>query len=160
MARLIQQDLAFADTAPWKFDFEAVISAAPAKVWSAWTDNPSWAVWFKNCKSCVTTSPTAEGVGATRTIKVNGLTAEEVFIAWEPEQLWAFTVTAIKPSFAKSMVERVRFTDVGNDRTRINYRIAIEPRGWAKPLRPIVATQGAKAFVASFAQFDKFVAAR
>ena len=160
MARMIQQDLAFADTAPWKFDFEGIISAPPAKVWTAWTDNPGWAVWFKNCRSCVTTSPTAEGVGATRTIKMNGLTAEEVFIAWEPEHLWAFTVTSIKPSFAKSMVERVRFADLGNGRTRINYRIAVEPRGWAKPLRPIVAAQGAKAFVTSFAQFDKFVAAR
>ena len=160
MAQLVQQDLAFADTAPWKFDFEAVISAPPTKVWMAWTDNPGWAVWFKNCKSCVTTSATAEGVGATRTIKVNGLTAEEVFIAWEPERLWAFTVTAIKPSFAKSMVERVTFTDLGNSRTRINYRIAVEPRGWAKPLRPIVASQGAKAFATSFAQFSEFVAGR
>lgn len=160
MARLIQQDLAFADTAPWKFDFEAIISAAPAKVWSAWTDNPGWAKWFKNCKSCVTTSPSSEGVGATRTITVNGLTVDEVFIAWEAERLWAFTVASMKPSIAKSMVERVTFTDLGNGRTRINYRIAIEPRGWAKPLRAIVAGQGAKAFATSFAQFDKFVAAR
>jgi uncharacterized protein YndB with AHSA1/START domain len=159
VATLIPRDLAFADTAPWRFDFQATIAAAPARVWPAWTDNRGWETWFQRCKACTTTSASAEGVGATRQIKVNGLTADEEFIAWEPERLWAFTVTAIKPSFATSMVERVSFTDLG-DRTRIDYRIAVAPRRWAKPLRGIVASQGAKSFAVSFRQFEAYVASR
>ncbi len=159
MAALIPQDIGFADTAPWTFDFEGTISASPARVWATWTDNPSWAVWFKGCKSCTTTSPSAAGVGATRSIKVNGLTADERFIAWEPERLWAFTVVAIKPAFATSMVERVTFSDLGDDRTRIDYRIAVAPRTWAKPLRALVAGQGGKSFAKSFQQLDAYLAA-
>lgn len=160
MSRFTPQDLAFADTATWTFDFQGLVTGTPAEVWAAITDNESWTVWFKRCSACRATSDPFGGVGSTRFIQVNGLRVYEQFIAWEPEELWAFTVTDMTPRFADAMVERATFHAVDDRHTRIDYRIAVHPTWWAKPLRRLVAGQSAKSFTASFARLDQYLAAR
>jgi uncharacterized protein YndB with AHSA1/START domain len=127
-----------------------LIEAPVACVWSTFTDDPSWAIWFDGCKSCESTSTPPGGVGSTRSISVGGLRVDERFIAWEPERLWAFTVVNMRPAFAQAMVERVTFTDLAGEQTRIDYRIAIAPRRWAKPLRKVFAKRMSAAFATSF----------
>lgn len=159
MSRFTPQELAFADEAPWTFDFEGLVTGTPAEVWAAFTDNESWTVWFANCRQCRATSEPFDGVGSTRYIRVNGLGVHERFIAWDPGQLWAFTVTDMTMPFADAMVERVRFQAVDDRHTRIDYRIAARPRWWAAPLRRVIAKQSAKAFAKSFARLDQYLAA-
>ncbi len=158
MTKLIEQDIGFADTAPWILDFEGVVTATPAEVWAAFIDNQSWTKWFKNCRSCVATSATFDGVGATRAISVNGLRVDERFIGWEPERLWAFTATAMRMPFTTSLVERVQFTDLADGTTKIDYRMAMAPKRWAGPLRKVIASQATKAFAQSFRDLDAYLA--
>ena len=147
------QDLAFADTAPWLFDMVGRFDATLAEVWAAFIDNEGWIKWMGGCKKCHATSTPFDGVGSTRFIDVAGLKVNERFIGWEPEKLWAFTVIDLNFGFAKSMVERAQFNRVGNQ-TEVTYRIAIEPATWAKPIRPLMARQTARAFNKGFVKLN------
>lgn len=160
MSRLTPQAASFADEAALRLDFSATISASPAEVWSAFTDNRSWEQWFAGCKTCHDTSTPFGGVGSTRHIEVRGLTVDEVFITWDPEQEWAFTVVDMKRSFATAMVERARFSAVGQDRTRIDYRMAITPKRWFKPFAGIMRSASARTFSTSFANLERYLTAR
>jgi uncharacterized protein YndB with AHSA1/START domain len=157
MSACTPQDLVFADRAPWTFDVQGAIAGSRREVWDAFVDNEGWTGWFNKCLVCRATSTPFGGVGSTRHIEVNGLTVDERFIGWEPEVLWAFTVTDIRPSFASGMVERATFTDLPGERTLISYRIAVRPKWWAAPLRRIIAKQMANTFALSFAALDRHI---
>ncbi|MCU1401431.1 MAG: polyketide cyclase [Acidimicrobiales bacterium] len=160
MTTLVQRDLEFADGAPWIFDFDGLVHATPAEVWAAFVDNESWTIWFERCRSCKATSAVFDGVGSTRSIAVNGLRVDERFIAWEPERLWAFTATAMRMSMFTSLVERATFDEPEPGRIRIAYRMAAQPKWWAKPLRGVIAGQATKSFAKSFAALDVHLADR
>ena len=64
----------------------------------------------------------------------------------------------MRMSFAKAMVERARFDVLADGRTRIDYRMAIEPFAWAKPLRRLVEKQAAASFASSFANLNRYLA--
>ena len=152
-------DLSFFDTAAWQFDFVGEFSTSPDTVWAAFADNEGWARWFKNCKSCTSTSTPADGVGSTRRIDVNGLKVNERFIAWEPSKLWAFTVVDMNMAFASKMAERSMFTALEGGGTRVMYRMAVDPTWWGRPLRGLMHSQATKAFSASFATLESQLAA-
>ena len=157
MTALAPQELSFADEAPWQFDATALLHATPAEVWSVFTDNQSWTVWFKNCRSCATTSEAEGGVGSTRLIDVSGLRVNERFIAWEQQRQWAFTAIDMRMSFATAMVERATFQQMSDATTRVDYRIAVQPTWWARPLRRLLAGQVSKSFATSFRQLDAYL---
>ena len=131
------------------------IDAPVDRVWATFIDNPSWANWFDGCTSCESTSSPADGIGSTRTIRVRGLNVDERFIAWEPQRLWAFTVINLRPvGFATGMVEQATFTELEGTHTRIDYRVAIAPRRWARPIRTIIAKRLSAAFESSFRKLN------
>lgn len=158
MTRLVTRDLVFADRAPWILDFHGTFHAPAAEVWAALIDNERWPVWFEKCKRCWATSEPFGGVGSTRSIEVNGLRVDEQFIAWEPEVLWAFTATAMRMSFATSLVERVTFEPAAPGTTQILYRMALDPKWWGRPLRRLIASRAAISFERSFAALDAHLA--
>jgi Polyketide cyclase / dehydrase and lipid transport len=141
------------------FDMVGLIDAPVARVWATFTDHPTWEIWFDGCKSCAATSTPASGVGSTRSITVSGLRVDERFIAWDHERVWAFTVVNLRPAFAKAMIERATFTDLGGTRTQIDYRIAISPSRWAGPLRKVFAKRMQSAFASSFKKLEAHILA-
>ena len=156
--RLEPADAGFFDNAPWRFDFPGIVSAAPARVWEFLTDNEGWTRWFKNCVECRSTSKPVGGVGSTRYISVNGLQVNEEFIAWEPRRLWAFTAVDLNIPFARRLAERATLTDLGGSKTRVDYRMAVEPAKWARPLRGLIASQAAKSFAESYEALGRLLA--
>ena len=160
MSRLEPQPPSFADTAPVRLDFTTTVAATPGEVWAAFTDNRSWEQWFSGCRLCRDTSTPFGGIGSTRHIEVRGLSVDEVFITWEPEREWAFTVVEMKRSFATAMVERARFQAVDEGRTRIDYRMAIAPKLWFRPFVPVMRAGATRAFRSSFAALERYVGSR
>jgi uncharacterized protein YndB with AHSA1/START domain len=158
VAALRPEELDFADRARWQFNVGATLTASPSDVWAAFTDNDSWPTWYTTCRVCRTTSAASAGVGATRYIEVDTLQAHERVIAWEPERLWAFTVTELARPFCTAMVERATFAPGPAGGTSVTYRMATEPRWWARPLRRITAARMEKAWAASFVALDRYLA--
>jgi len=149
------RDMGFLDTAPWKVDVAMIMKARPAQVWAALTDNPGWVTWFKNCVECGSTGQPGGGVGSTRSIVVSGIRVDERFIAWEPERTWAFTVLAMNRSFASSMVECVRLAPSNEGGTAIDYRMALTPKWWARPVRFVLGRVVRATWIRSFSNLDR-----
>ena len=148
-------DEAFLDDAPWRFDFPGTFHAPVADVWAAFVDNEGWVEWFAGCKRCMATSTPFGGVGSTRTISVNGMRVDEQFIVWTPEQEWGFSAVSMRPPLFRRLGERARFTDLGDGRTSVDYRMAIDPQPSLKPLRKLLTAQSHKSFAKSYAALDE-----
>lgn len=140
MASLQPREIGFADSAPVRIDGTATLDATPAEIWEVILDYEAWPRWFRGIHTCRATSVPATGVGSTRTVTLakGRSVVEERFIAWEDEQLWAFTATSMSPAPFRSLVERVTIEPVDAARTAVVYRMALEPKPVLRPLVPVL----------------------
>lgn len=120
-------DASFLDTAPWRFDNAIEIDAAPARIFAALEDGPSWPRWFHAMHKVVMTSPEPYGVGTTRTVSLAAATVDEQFFAWEQDRRFSFCATRTTAPLAHAMAEDYLLEDLGEGRTRFTYRVALEP---------------------------------
>lgn len=139
MPKLAEVDTTFAEVAPVKIVTSKIMAANVADVWAVVTHNPTWTEWFPMMTSCETTSDPAFGVGATRTVKVGGLRADEVFVAWDENALWAFSIVRTNLPLATKMLEQIEFSTSSSDgsSTTITYTGAITPHWLARPILPL-----------------------
>jgi len=140
MPTLTPVNTSFAATAPRTVVVEQTITSAPGPIWAALVDNPGWTKWFPGMKECVSTSDPATGVGSTRTISLGGLKADEEFVAWEPEQLWAFTIVKTNLPMAKRFLEQVELIP-GDGVTTVRYTGAFEPMLITRPIGRMIESQ-------------------
>ena len=140
MPSLEPVDTTFTSTAPRTVTVDQVVNAPVADVWACVTDNPGWVDWFPSMTSSENTSNPTHGVGSTRTVKVGGLRAEERFVAWEPEQLWAFTIEKTNLPMAKRFLEQLELTADG-DLTNVRYTGAYEPHLLVRPIASVIDKQ-------------------
>jgi hypothetical protein len=59
---------------------------------------------------------------------------DEEFIAWEPGRRWAFTATAIRPAFTRSLLEDCELRPAEAGGTVITYTMHLDPRPAMRPL--------------------------
>lgn len=140
MPRLRSEDLGFVDRAPVVVRAEVTLPASPAAVWPAFADARAWMDWFTGMRDAHYTSPAPYGVGSTRSVRVMGLAADETILAFDPGQCFAFRVDSANAPGLNALVEVVTFEPVGAG-TRVLYRQALEPRGWLRPLVPLLRGQ-------------------
>jgi uncharacterized protein YndB with AHSA1/START domain len=137
MHRLRPEDLSFVERAPIVVRAETRVAASPDAVWPALADATAWMQWFAGMKDAHYTSPAPYGVGATRSVHVRGLRADETVIAFEPGARFAFRVDATNVPLLAALVEVVTLEpDAGG--TRVVYRQAFEPRPWLRLLAPLL----------------------
>ncbi len=140
MPTLTPVDTSFATTAPHTVVVEHVIASAPGPIWAALVDNPGWTTWYPGMKRCESTSDPAHGVGSTRTVAVGALKADETFVAWEPEKLWAFTIVKTNVPMAKRFLEQVELIS-GDGVTTVRYTGAFEPMSLTRPVAKLIERQ-------------------
>jgi uncharacterized protein YndB with AHSA1/START domain len=133
LTSLVRQDLRWTDSAPIALVGRATTTATPADVFAELADHERWPEWFPNVKKVDVLGP-ATGVGARRRVAIPGAVVEEEFIAWEPGARWAFTGTAAKPGFVRSIVEDCHLIPIGDGGTAITYTMYLEPTAWSRPL--------------------------
>lgn len=140
MPSLTPADLDFAGTAPNRIVVERTVAAPAARIWEALVDTAGWTTWFPTMTSATSTSDPDHGLGSTRSVKVGGLVADERFIGWEPERLWAFTIVRTNLPMAKRFTEQVELIPDG-DRTAVRYTGAFEPTVFTRWFTRIVEGQ-------------------
>jgi len=141
MGKLTEQDLSFADTAPY------IVSATfnsphPAEaVFKVLADHHAGVKWIgMGVTAIYPTSVPETGVGCTRTVTLlYGLgKLEERFIAWEEPRIWAFTGTGIRPKVFTKFLERITLEPLPDHGCRIHYRAGIDFISMIKPLARII----------------------
>jgi uncharacterized protein YndB with AHSA1/START domain len=140
MPTLIPEDRHFVNNAPNRIVVERRVKAPPARIWELLTDTPGWTKWFPTMTSALSTSDPADGIGSSRRVHVGRLEADEQFIAWEPGQLWAFTIVKTNIPMAKRFTEQVELIPEGDD-TIVRYTGAFEPLAVTRPIARIVEGQ-------------------
>ncbi len=102
------------------------IAAPSDQVWAAIADHEGWPAWFEPL-TAVERLDAADGVGGHRRVHIRKVAVEEEFLAWEPGERFAFTVTHANMPGIKSMVEEVRLVADGEHATTVSYTQAIQP---------------------------------
>ena len=117
MADLVLRTIDWMPTAPVVVEASREMPVSAAAAFAVVADHERWPEWFTSLKRVeVTGAPT--GVGGRRRVHLRGVQVDEVFIGWETDRLFAFTLTQTSRPMARSLVEAVR----------------VEPLGWMKPL--------------------------
>lgn len=133
MGALVTRTIDWVDEAPVRAEGVAESSAPPERVFEVLADHERWPEWFPGVKAVTVLGPAA-GVGARRRVAVPGATVDEEFIAWEPGSRWAFTGTAARPRFTRSLLEDCRLEPLGFGGTRISYTMYLDPPPLLRPL--------------------------
>ncbi len=131
MSTLPRREPDWIPTAPIVITRSRRIDASVDAVWAWIADHETWPEWFTALKSVRVTGEPA-GVDGRREVSMGGLTLGEVFTAWEPGSLFAFSVVKGPPIVA-SVAESVALTAEGAGACTITYTQGIEPArgfGW------------------------------
>lgn len=160
MADYIPRELGFAETAPVIIEASEVVAASRAEVWAVLSDHERWPEWMGSLRRVRPTSEPASGVGSTREVVLSGgLTFQERFIAWDEPSVWAFTGLE-GPPVARGLVERVTLEEIDAARTRVTYRMAVEPRPGCGFLVKAARTGVARNLTKALRNLDTATAAR
>lgn len=124
--RLRAETLAFLETAPRRWHFEAMVDAAPHVVFDAISGDPSTWTWFPGFTSGRYVGPGPHGVGSIREIKVGPSIYRETIIACDPPTRWAYRVDETTLPLAKALVEEwaIRPSGAGS---LVRWTFAIDP---------------------------------
>jgi len=123
------------DTAPVKMSATREMAASAQEVWDAICDHDQWTEWFPRLEACRPTGGT--GIGSTRTVQVGGKEVHEEFIVWDEPTAWGFTVVEADGPLGRitnSLNERISIDAVSNDRARVTYLMAWDPKTWSAPI--------------------------
>ena len=148
----------FFETAPYCFLAEETIAASPEQIFAVFEDAHAWTIWAKPIQEVEWTSPKPFRLGTTRTVSMTGgLKGYEEFIAWEPGKRMAFCFVGCSHDTLEAFAEDYRVTDLGDGRCRVQWLMAMAPKGAAKfslgLIKPLMAWYNRK----MFRDFRKYV---
>lgn len=131
-------DMTFFETAPFKYVAELEFNLSAAEVFASFEDADDWPRWALPIQRVEWTSPKPFGIGTTRTVyMMGGLTGFEEFIAWERGREMAFCFTHASRDNIESFAERYEVDELGPDRCRVRWTMAMKPKGFSKYFLPV-----------------------
>jgi hypothetical protein len=124
---VLAAELSFAEVAPVRVVEVLTIPARPGQVFEA-LNSPEG--WWSGARGVKWLTPPPHGVGSVRQISpARGLRLEETFVAWQPEELWACTITkASLPLFSRYLI-RADIEAAGPGTSTLRWTSAVAP-GW------------------------------
>jgi len=133
------------------FKAEEIIRATPDQIFEVFEDPHSWTVWALPIQHVEWTSPKPFGIGTTRTVSMmGGMDGYEEFIAWQPGERMAFTFIGCNKDATESFIEDYRVTDLGDGSCRVEWYMAMEPRGFSRHMmwltRPLMRLANRRMF--------------
>lgn len=136
-------DAEFAHTGENQRTLRQDIPCSAAALFRALADAPTWKEWLGI--DVEWTSPEPHGVGATRTVRTNGLRFDETFLEWDTGTRMAFR-------FERSTLPMTAFAEdyvigaTGDDTCQLEWSYAHE---WSGPLAPVMGKAFDLVFTAS-----------
>jgi hypothetical protein len=127
-------------SASMRFVYDVELDCSPTRLFEIFEDPASWPVWASPGITRVEwTSPRPYGVGTTRTVFfMGGMEVYEDFIAWDPGKEMAFIFVGTSQEVWWTFGEHYRVEDLGNDRCKLTWTVAFEPRGAFAKIAPLI----------------------
>ncbi len=136
-------DASFLQTAPVVFTVERTIPCSAAALFRSFEDPAAWKGWLDLDVEWTCEKP--YGVGATRTIGLNGNVADETFFAWEQDRRIAFRFDRSSLPTLQAFAEDYVVTPVDANSCRFAWTVAATPRSLLRLLsfaiRPMLERQ-------------------
>ena len=129
MAVMTRQPADWTDRAPLKIRAVREIRATPQEVWDVLCDHERWPEWFSALDKAEATGGT--GLGSTRTVWVAKKPINEEFIVWDEPRSWGFSVVEAEGPLGlvtETLNERVDIQVLSDDRVRVTYLMALQPK--------------------------------
>lgn len=115
------------------FHAEEIVRATPEQIFDVFEDEHSWTVWALPIQKVEWTSPKPFGIGTTRTVSMMGdMDGYEEFIVWERGKRMAFTFLGCSKDVTEKFLEDYRVTDLGDGTCRVEWYMAMEPKGFSR----------------------------
>jgi carbon monoxide dehydrogenase subunit G len=137
-------DLAFIDSAPFRFVSTVELTINPEQLFEVLSDAESWPRWATVITKVTWTSPEPRGVGTTRTVHMRGgIVGDEEFLAWEPFTHMAFRFNEASTSSIAAFAEDYNVVPTVNG-CHLTWVMAMKPNGVAARLgmrlgRPVMS---------------------
>lgn len=128
--------LDFLETAEKRYVMECTLAAPRSAVWEAYTDPETWRHWFPGVEAAHYRGPAPYGVGTVREATVSGHRYEEVMVAWEEGERWAYVIVGASVPIAHAQLECTDFEDCGEG-TRVRWTLAVDRRLLLRLLAPL-----------------------
>ena len=148
------------DSAPVRLVNAVDIAAEPAQIWTALEDADAWPRWATVITDVEWTSPQPFGVGTTRTVTMRGgMVGDEEFISWEPYRRMGFRFNEASMDGVRAFAERYTLDARPDGHTRVEWVMAMAPKGVSKAIVPITRVPMQMAFGRMLRRFGKLVEA-
>lgn len=146
------------------FVAEEIIKATPDQIFDVFEDAHSWTVWAMPIQRVDWTSPKPYGIGTTRSVHMMGdMIGFEEFVEWERGKRMAFSFIGCSKNVTEKFIEDYRVTDLGDGSCKVEWHMAMEPRGIARHFmfltRPIMGLANRRMF-GKFKQYTEAYAAK
>lgn len=150
----------FLENNPNVYLTEEIVKATPEQIFEVFEDPHAWTVWAMPIQKVEWTSPKPFGVGTTRTVHLMGnMSAFEEFVEWERGKRMAFTFVGCSKNATDKFIEDYRVTDLGDGRCKVQWYLAMEPRGLSRHMMFLTRPIMRMANRSMFAKFRKYVEA-
>ena len=161
MAVMTRQPADWTDRAPLKIRAVREICATPQDVWDVLCDHERWPEWFSAFDKAEATGGT--GLGSTRTVWVAKKPIYEEFIVWDEPRSWGFSVVEAEGPLGlvtETLNERVDIQVLSDDRVRVTYLMALQPKPRTGLLFRVLKRQLSKTLRQSLAGLERRIEAR
>lgn len=161
MAVMTRQPADWTDRAPLKIRAVREICATPQDVWDVLCDHERWPEWFSALDKAEATGGT--GLGSTRTVWVAKKPIHEEFIVWDEPRSWGFSVVEAEGPLGlvtETLNERVDIQVLSDDRVRVTYLMALQPKPRTGLLFRVLKRQLTKTLRQSLAGLERRIEAQ
>jgi hypothetical protein len=131
-------EMDFLDSAPIKISLTADLNITPEALFKQFEDADFWG--WATIKSVVWETAAPYGRGTTRTVDVTGQgKIQEYFLLWEQNQRMAFRFEKGEMKLVSALVEDYQVETLPDGNSRLTWNVAMQLRGVAKILSPLLA---------------------
>lgn len=131
-------ELEFLDSAPIRISLTADLNITPNALFKQFEDSNSWG--WATIKSVIWETESPYGRGTTRTVDVAGQgKIQEYFLLWEQDQRMAFRFEKGEMKLVSALLEDYQVKPLPDGRSCLTWNVAIQLRGFAKLLSPLLS---------------------
>ncbi len=133
---------------PHRFVMVRELSTTPEKLFALLADASEWPRWFPDMRRVTWISPEGERekIGAVRRADTGSGDVFEHFVAWDAPRRMAFYVEKMTAPYVSAFFEDYVVEKLGEDRARLTWTVAFEPRMVFRPLMFAIRPRFAKMF--------------